>query len=371
MLDIFKTIHIEKEISRVELVDKTCYSPGTISNHVTTLLDKELILEQKKGISQGGRKPIYLKVNAHKHFILAVKIEVKKVSLYLLDLDLNVVELVEKQDNKPISYENCLNFLSTNISQMLAKRKDIKDKILGLGISVPAIINREEGLIEIAPNLKWYKKSILQDLKNKYDFPFYLENDAKAGALGEKNRTKGDTNNFVYVLINEGIGCGIVINGELYRGSNDNAGEFGHVKIDPQGPNCHCGNSGCWETLASVNYLVNAWEKHTGEQSNIQNIYKLAVKGKKEACSLFGKLGENIGAGIVSIINGLSPGKIIINGKIVQAKTFIDKSITKKAKEESLQVAYDNVKIEYSKLLDKAEVIGIGYSIIERSRLFQ
>jgi predicted NBD/HSP70 family sugar kinase len=172
--------------------------------------------------------------------------------------------------------------------------------------------------------------------------------------------------NMVFVSINEGIGCGIFLNGELYRGASGNAGEFGHIIIDTNGPICHCGNIGCWETLASENYIVNRYLKlpNSNKELNKKEVYQLGKNGDKKIIEIFNEAGRNIGIGLVNIINGLSPELLIIGGDVVEIKDYIYGEIVKILKESALSISYRSVEIKFSKLGSLAAVYGMADLII-------
>ncbi len=172
--------------------------------------------------------------------------------------------------------------------------------------------------------------------------------------------------NMVFVSINEGIGCGVILNGELYRGASGNAGEFGHIIIDTNGPACHCGNKGCWETLASESYIVNRYLKLSNSNKELtkKEIYQIGKNGDKKIIEIFNEAGRNIGIGLVNIINGLSPELLVIGGGIVEIKDYIYDEIVKKLEESALSISYRSVKIKFSKLGSLAAVYGMADLII-------
>jgi len=202
--------------------------------------------------------------------------------------------------------------------------------------------------------------------KDKYGLPVILNNEAKAAAIGERESVYPKINNMVFVSINEGIGCGIFFNGELYRGASGNAGEFGHIIIDTNGPICHCGNKGCWETFASESYIVNRYLKlpNSNKELTKKEIYQLGKDGDKEIIEIFNEAGRNIGIGLVNIINGLSPELLIIGGGIVEIKDYIYDEIVKILEESALSVSYGNVEIKFSKLGNLAAAYGMADLII-------
>ena len=370
---IFKTIQTKGPISRVELAKITGYSPGTVSNHVRTLIEKGYVIETNKGISSGGRKPVQLIINSNKAYILSIEIEVNQIKTVLFNLDMKMISKstipIESKDN----YLVTLTKLFSEIDRMIGKHHISFDDLLGIGVAVPGLIDKGKGMLEFAPNLGWKAVPIVRVFKDRYSLPIILNNEAKAAAIGERASFYPDINNMVFVSINEGIGCGIFLNGKLYRGASGNAGEFGHITIDTNGPLCHCGNRGCWETFASETYIVNSYLKLPGSNSQLtktkREIYQHGKNGDLKIRAIFAETGKNIGIGLVNIINGLSPELLVIGGGIVEIKDFIYDEIIKKLKENALTINYKKTTIRFSKLGSLAAVYGMAELIInERIR---
>jgi len=366
--NIFKLIRKQGPISRIELTKISGCSAGTASNHVRTLIEKGFVIETQKGISSGGRKPMQLMVNPNKAYIFSIEIEVNKIKMVLFDLELKVVT----KNIIPITYKNdyrkTLEEVFFKIDKMMEEKNLELDNLLGIGVAVPGLIDKVKGILEFAPNLGWENVPILNIFKDKYGIPIVLNNEAKAAAIGERESIYPNINNMVFVSINEGIGCGIFFNGGLYRGASGNAGEFGHIIIDTNGPLCTCGNKGCWETLASENFIVNSYLKlpNSNKELTKEEIYQLGKNGDKKIIEIFKEAGRNIGIGLVNIINGLSPELLVIGGGIVEIKEYIYEEIVKKLEESALSISYRNVKIKFSELGSLAAVYGLADLIIEK-----
>jgi len=365
---IFKLIRKRGPISRIELTKISGCSAGTASNHVRTLIEKGFVIETQKGISSGGRKPMQLMVNPNKAYIFSIEIEVNKIKMVLFDLELKVVT----KNIIPITYKNdyrkTLEEVFFKIDKMMEEKNLELDNLLGIGVAVPGLIDKVKGILEFAPNLGWENVPILNIFKDKYGIPIVLNNEAKAAAIGERESIYPNINNMVFVSINEGIGCGIFFNGGLYRGASGNAGEFGHIIIDTNGPLCTCGNKGCWETLASENFIVNSYLKlpNSNKELTKEEIYQLGKNGDKKIIEIFKEAGKNIGIGLVNIVNGLSPELLVIGGGIVEIKEYIYEEIVKKLEESALSISYRNVKIKFSELGSLAAVYGLADLIIEK-----
>jgi N-acetylglucosamine repressor len=363
---IFKAIRKQGPISRIELTEITGCSAGTVSNHVRTLIKKGFVIETKKGISSGGRKPIQLMINPHKAYIFSIEIEVNQIKIVMFDLEIKVITKSIIPITYKDDYKKTLEQVFFEMDKMREEKNLKLDNLLGIGVAVPGLIDKEKGILEFAPNLGWKNVYILKIFKDKFNLPVILDNEAKAAAIGEREFIYPKMDNMVFISINEGIGCGVILNGELYRGASGNAGEFGHIIIDTNGPKCHCGNRGCWETLASESYIVNRYLKSSNSNKELtkKKIYQLGKNGDKKIIEIFSEVGRNIGIGLVNIINGLSPELLVIGGGIVAIKDYIYEEIIKKLEESALSISYKRVEIKFSELADLAAVYGMADLII-------
>lgn len=365
---IFKLIYQLGPITRKQLAEKTNYSSATISNHVNTLLKKSLVIETEKGFSTGGRKPVYLTVNPAKGYIISIEIEVVQVKLLLFNLKLKIEDKKIISINNNNSPEETLDKIDLLLQEIIEKNSLKIEDIMGIGVAVPGLIDKKSGLLEFAPNLQWSKIRITDYFKNKYDVQIILENEAKAAAVGEHEFIYPERENMVFVSVNEGIGCGIIFNGRLYRGASGNAGEFGHIIIDRNGPKCHCGNNGCWETLASENYILKAFQKlnFKSKIKSKNDIYELEQKDNQAVLNIFQEVGFNLGIGLVNIINSLSPDLIVLGGGIIKIKDYIDDEIVSVIKNSTLPISYNKVDLEYTKLDQLATVYGLAKIVFEK-----
>jgi predicted NBD/HSP70 family sugar kinase len=363
---IFKAIRKQGPISRIELTEITGCSAGTVSNHVRTLIKKGFVIETKKGISSGGRKPIQLMINPHKAYIFSIEIEVNQIKIVMFDLEIKVITKSIIPITYKDDYQKTLEQVFFEMDKMREEKNLKLDNLLGIGVAVPGLIDKEKGILEFAPNLGWKNVYILKIFKDKFNLPVILDNEAKAAAIGEREFIYPKMDNMVFISINEGIGCGVILNGELYRGASGNAGEFGHIIIDTNGPECHCGNRGCWETLASESYIVNRYLKSSNSNKELtkEKIYQLGKNGDKKIIEIFNEAGKNIGVGLVNIVNGLSPELLVIGGGIVEIKDYVYEEIIKKLEESALSISYKKVEIKFSELAGLAAVYGMADLII-------
>jgi glucokinase len=245
------------------------------------------------------------------------------------------------------------------------------DEIEGIGLGVAGLVDKKKGRILISPNLHVVEKiDFINKIKERFNVPVFLENDANAAALGEKWIGAGrDFSNFVLLTLGTGIGGGIVYNKKLLEVS----AEIGHMSINMDGEKCHCGNSGCLESYASSRaILTNAIsilekgresllkEYYSGNfyKLTAEDIYKTALDGDSLARELLRDAGRYLGVGIANIINLMSPDAIILAGGLIGAwDIYIQESI-KEASRRAFKELFNKVKIIPSSLMDDAGIIG-------------
>jgi glucokinase len=245
------------------------------------------------------------------------------------------------------------------------------DEIEGIGLGVAGLVDKKKGRILISPNLHVVEKiDFINKIKERFNVPVFLENDANAAALGEKWIGAGrDFSNFVLLTLGTGIGGGIVYNKKLLEVS----AEIGHMSINMDGEKCHCGNSGCLESYASSRaILTNAIsilekgresllkEYYSGNfyKLTAEDIYKTALDGDSLARELLRDAGRYLGVGIANIINLMSPDAIILAGGLIGAWDIYIQEAIKEASRRAFKELFDKVKIIPSSLMDDAGIIG-------------
>jgi len=340
--DINQTVllHLIRErqpISRVDIGRITGLRPGTISSIVNRLIKKGVIFEGAAGPSSGGRKPTYLNINAENAYVLAVDIGVRDTAYAVSDFNGRILKQKSLiTDGDPRQF---LGKLAEQITSLINGHYP-KVKFAGVGVSVPGLIRRETGEVAVSPNLGWTNLPIKALLEQELQLPVYVENDANAAAFSElwygpldeiKVRT------LLYILVVDGLGCGLIINGELHVGSKVGMGGFGHMCIEPNGELCSCGRKGCWETLASESATIARYHrlmsnKNGSITTSITDIVAQANRGEKKALAALNATAEYLGEGIASLAHGLSPETIVVGGEIAAAWNILGPAINERVK---------------------------------------
>jgi predicted NBD/HSP70 family sugar kinase len=367
---VLETILHEAPISRADISQKVGLNKGTVSSLVNELLEDQLIYESGPGQSSGGRRPVILLFNEKAGFSIGIDLGVNYILGVLTDLKGNIMVEVNK---KLIvrSYEVVIEILKSVISDLINAAPQSHYGIVGIGIGVPGLVNNH-GEILVAPNLGWKNMNLREEIENSFDVPVFIENEANAGAYGEKLYGAGKENdNILYISAGIGIGVGIVLNGELFYGMNGFSGEAGHMIVQVNGKDCTCGSSGCWELYASEKALLEEAKKLkltgvTEETLSIELLLELANKGNEDIINLFHSIGMYLGVGINNIINIFNPEQVIIGNRLSMAKEWLEKSIEKFIKNHTMKYHQKDLIISFSKHAYYSAAIGVSAQMIDQ-----
>ncbi|MCZ2258606.1 ROK family transcriptional regulator [Sporosarcina sp. G11-34] len=328
-----KIILNSSPISRTEIANVTGLNKGTVSSLVNDLLEEQLIYESGIGESSGGRRPVMLIFNQLAGYSIGIDIGVNYLLGILTDLKGNIRhEKTTKLSN--LSFNEIEDVLYKTIDFLIDAAPPSPYGIIGIGIGVPGTI-WENGEILLAPNLGWTNIKLKQILQEKYDLPIIIENEANAGAYGEKHFGVGKAySNIVYISIGIGIGTGLIIKEQLYKGKHGFSGELGHMTIEVNGKQCKCGSDGCWELYASEQALLENARRlgisaGDDEELSLEYLLSLAETGHQETLKLFEEVANYIGVGLKNIINIFNPDQIIIGNRIASAEKWLQAPIHK------------------------------------------
>ncbi|MWV44198.1 ROK family protein [Paenibacillus sp. HJL G12] len=356
---ILHTIRKHPELSRARISEMTGLNKATVSNLVAELLEEQLVLEAGPGESSGGRKPLILHFNAMAGCVVGMELRVKHLTAVLCNLNgavLYETELPLDQHDFPSVLEN----MKTMLTGLIAMAPTTHYGVVGIGVGVPGMVD-EDGVVLFAPNLSWEKVHLRELLEESFSIPVIIDNEANSGALGELNFGRGeDVRHLLYVSAGSGIGSGIIIGGELYKGSRGYAGETGHMCIEAEGTPCSCGSRGCWELYASEKaYDLAAMELpayHTPE------LIRLAADGNAAARQQFEVMGSYLGIGLTNLINGFNPELIVIGGALSDARKWLEGPMQQVVAERTLPYHKQQLEIAFSTLGSRATMIGAGFS---------
>jgi len=319
-------------ISRAEIARQTELQRSTVSAIVDDLHLDGLIEEIGTGDSTGGRKPTLLKLRTGIPVAIGVDITPRYTTIALADLAGQVL----KENTFPTSPD--ADYMSEQIIKGVEKHVlDNKKHHLEVGISVPGVADQATGRVRYIPYFQWSNWEISRQITTKTSLPVTIDNDANAIALAELwfgDEVNRRDKNFITVLVAEGVGTGIVFDGQVYRGERGAAGEFGHMIVGENAPTlCSCGSRNCWEAHSSEKAIVARYQnqiKHrqpTDEDINVEQLINLANNGEKEAVEALKETAKYIGIGISNLIIGFSPQAVVVSGRVVRAWDLIKDEI--------------------------------------------
>ncbi|HWO78403.1 MAG TPA: ROK family transcriptional regulator [Bacillus sp. (in: firmicutes)] len=366
---VLETIINSSPISRADIAQRTGLNKGTVSSLVSELLDEKLITESGPGESSGGRRPVMLLFNQDAGYSIGIDLGVNYLLGILTDLQGNIY-CERKIYYNQLSFEEIESKLYETIDHLIASAPSSPYGIIGIGVGVPGTVSNT-GEILLAPNLGWKNVEFKKILESKYNIPIIIENEANAGAYGEKKFGAGkNSEDIVYVSAGIGIGVGLILNGKLYKGSNGFSGEMGHMTIQANGLKCRCGNEGCWELYASEQALLNAAKQQNiktslKESLTLEDILSLAENGDQLAIRLFENIGNYLGIGVTNIINIFNPEQIIIGNRLASAKKWLIKPLKQKMETHTLWYQQHDLNINFSELSTLSTALGVSALTVE------
>ena len=341
-------IRAHQPISRADLARLMNVRRGVASLLVSELLEESLIFEGAVGESVGrGRRPTFLYIDSRERCVVGVDIRASRTYILVTDLMGRQLGVVNSfQTNRDVDV--LIQELASRIKQILADHKEV-GACEGVGVSVPGMVDPALGRVLHAPTLAWRDVNLRDPLSTALGIPVQIENSGKACALAQLWATRSDvvaSGNSVFVSVSDGVGVGIVVNGELLRGRHNTAGEFGHVPLSIDGPRCSCGATGCWESYVSnLATLSRYFGRDLSEPRprdsetvtfTVEDLIARARAGDAKALAALNSTARYLGLGLASIVNALDPVRIYIGGEITTAWNLIEPIVRSALKERTL-----------------------------------
>lgn len=330
-------IHTHQAVSRAELARLMGTRRGAASVLVNELLAEGLIFEGATGGGRGrGRKPTFLYIDSRERYVIAVDIRASRTYIMATDLmGRPMTGISHFPTNRDL--KGLIDDLSSRIRSIVADHPTVACQ--GVGIAIPGMTDPSSGKVVHAPTLGWRDVNLKDPLSAAVDLPVLLENSGRACALAQvwASRGGGHTGDLAFVTVSDGVGVGIVVNGEIQRGRHNIAGEFGHVPLSIDGPRCSCGATGCWEVYVSNLATLSRYfgrnpnepKPMSAENSlfTIEDLIARARSGDAKALAALQSTGRYLGLGLASIINAIDPGCVYIGGEITAAWDLIEPSV--------------------------------------------
>jgi predicted NBD/HSP70 family sugar kinase len=254
--------------------------------------------------------------------------------------------------------------------EVVAKADVDRSRILGAGVALAGPLDRETGEVAATGVLPgWRGIAVANELSRRLDgIPVHVDNDANLGALAETVLGAGrGARELAYVMVSSGLGCGLVIDGHLYRGAGGTAGEMGHVPVDEQGPMCRCGNRGCLETYAGGEALLALMRPSHGADLTLEHLVVLAQQGDPGCVRAVEDAGRAIGKSLATLCNWLSLERVVVGGELAEAGELLLGPLRGAVRRYALPAVSERVEIVEGELHGRAEMLGALVLVVGRS----
>ncbi|MCX6083052.1 MAG: ROK family protein [Chloroflexi bacterium] len=347
-------------ISRAELAQRMDLSRAAMTLIVNDLLDSKVIHETELRTKKNGRPPIILEVNSTRGLVMGIDMGASHISIIMTDFGAQVIDEIEVPFSIADGPELCIRQADTLVSNLLKKNNATIQDIYAIGLGVPGPIDSQAGMVYAPPLMPgWDGYPIQQYLQEKWGLPVSLNNDSELGALGEWAYGVGrGENHLAYIKVGSGVGCGLLLNGQIYHGATGSAGEIGHLTIVENGPLCDCGNSGCLETLAGGKAIARQARDAilsgqrtllTGmgpiELLTARDVTSAARRGDLVSQNIIASAGRYLGIAIAGLVNLFNPQTIVVGGGVAQVGDLLLQPIRDTVTQRSLKASARTVKI--------------------------
>lgn len=342
---VLNLVRKHQPISRASLARRSGMQRSTVSAITEQLISEHWVVEGATGHLPRGRKPTFLHLNPDRAGIIGVDIHPGTTMLAVSTMDMRILA----HETMPTGRDpqDFIERLGRRIRDLMIAHP--KKSYEGIGISLPGRVDIVSQRLTFAPNLNWSNVDFKGPLEKATGLSVELENAANACALAElwSGRHGESVSHLITVTVSEGIGVGMVMNGQLLRGSQGVTGEFGHVSLGAGGPECRCGNHGCWEVMASntaaVRYYAefNSTRKgEAGTKSNMSavpfsDLLRLVEQGDVKAGKALDQMARYLGVGLAILVTGLAPDVLVVVGDITRAWDRVGTIVEKAVQERS------------------------------------
>ncbi len=381
---VLRFIYHEAPLSRSQLAGKTGLNKSTISSLVEDLLERRLVHEMGVNSAGKGRPATLLEIHPQAGVVVAVELGVDFVSTALVDFSGRILWRKLDSADPAASQEKTLGQTMSLVDETIGLARLDHQRILGLSFSIPGTVDLEQGVLIFAPNLRWRNVQIRRMFSAYTGLKVFIENDANAAAVAEHLfGAARNLHDFLFVFAGVGLGCGLFLNDELYRGKGGYAGEIGHTPIitEPFQKPCSCGHLGCWETYANQFSIIQRVEgrlERAPEGSLIPGlmaaqetplsmsiIKQAAEAGDPHARESLAEAGNAMGTGLAVLVNMFNPEKIVLGGPVSIAGEYLMPSIRDSVSKHAMQEILSQTEIDLSAFGPDASLVGAAAVVVD------
>ena len=361
---LLRHVHQRGTSSRAELTKGMGLNRSTIAGLVAELESLGAVAHAEAvGTSRGaGRPSVGVRIAPDGPFVVAVDLGVDRVVVARVGLGGTVLQRAETIIAGSEAWQ--VGATVAGLVRDVVAEAPTTSPMAGVGISVPGMVRRSDGLIRLAPNLDWHDVSfggiVLAALG--VDVPVSLANDADLGALAEHQRGAGvGVSDLIYISGNVGVGGGVISGGQRLEGAGGYAGEIGHLRFNPTGKPCHCGNLGCWETEVGAHAIAEAIRCPADKVPQLDEVLDGYDKAPRELRAI----GSAIGQGLASIVNVFNPQVVVMGGYFDAVYSLVRAEIDKGLADRALPAAFESVSLAVPALGRDSVLLGAAEMAFE------
>ncbi len=367
---LLQLIRAGEGTTRADLAARTGLARSTITQRLEQLQDRGLLREAGGGASTGGRPPMLLTFNEDAGVILAADLGATHARLAVTDLAGKV--LAEESGEMAIAAgpEKVLGWAAERFGELLREIDRPDRDVRGIGLGVPGPVEHATGRSRNPPIMPgWDGYPIPERFADRYEVPVLVDNDVNIMALGEHWTSWSRVEHLLYVKVATGIGCGVVLGGQIHRGAEGAAGDIGHIRIATDETTeqivCSCGNVGCLEAQAGGAAMAARLRSEGLDADGARAVVDLVRAGEPAAIRIVRDSGRLIGEVLAASVNLYNPSVIVVGGDIAFAREQLLAGIREVVYQRSLPLATRHLRIVPSELADRAGVIGAAVMMIE------
>ncbi|MER7822825.1 MULTISPECIES: ROK family transcriptional regulator [unclassified Streptomyces] len=355
---VVRAVRLAGSLTQAEIARATGLSAATVSNIVRELKDGGTV--EVTDTSAGGRRARSVSLSGDAGIVIGVDFGHTHLRVAVGNLAHQVLAEESEPLDVDASWTDGFDRAEALVGRLIADIGVGLEKVIGVGLGVPGPIDVESGTLGSTAILPgWAGINPRQELSQRLGVPVYVDNDANLGALGELVWGSGrGVKDLAYIKVASGVGAGLVINGQIYRGPGGTAGEIGHITLDESGPVCRCGNRGCLETFTAARYVLPLLQGTHGPELTMERVVELARDGDPGCRRVITDVGRHIGSGVASLCNLLNPSRVVLGGSLAEAGELVLAPIRESVGRYAIPSAARQLSVLTGNLGGRAEVLG-------------
>ncbi|MGA5431037.1 ROK family transcriptional regulator [Streptomyces koyangensis] len=355
---VVRAVRLSGSLTQAEIARTTGLSAATVSNIVREL--KESGTVEVTPTSAGGRRARSVSLSGDAGIVIGVDFGHTHLRVAVGNLAHQILAEEAEPLDVDASAEQGFDRAELLVGRLLDATGVDRAKVAGIGLGVPGPIDVASGMLgstSILPG--WSGTQPALALGERIGVPVAVDNDANLGALGELVWGSGrGVRDLAYIKVAGGVGAGLVIDGQIYRGPGGTAGEIGHITLDESGPVCRCGNRGCLETFTAARYVLPLLEPTHGAGLTMEKVVALAKEGDPGCRRVVADVGRYIGSGVASLCNLLNPSRVVLGGDLAEAGELVLGPIRTSVGRYAIPSAARQLELVPGSLGGRAEVLG-------------